>query len=100
MLKAVAGKVVLKKINQEFSSPGGVLLPVDAKEKYYQAEVISIGQGLLDRQSQRQPVDLKVGDTVVIQKVMGTPTKHEGVDYLIINQSEVLAVIEEVKNEK
>ena len=92
-LKPLADRVVVKKIEAEEKTAGGIVLPDTAKEKPQQAEVLAVGPGKLDEKGGRAPMELKVGDKVLFAKYSGTEIKIEGVEYLILSERDILAVI-------
>lgn len=93
MLKPLADRVVVKAIQQEEKTKGGIVLPDTAKEKPQEGEVIAIGPGKLLDNGQRAPMEVKVGDRVVYARYGGTEIKVEGEEYLILRESDILAVL-------
>ncbi len=92
-LKPLADRVVVKKLDAEDKTAGGIVLPDTAKEKPQQAEVLAVGPGKLDEKGNRQAMEVKVGDKVLFAKYSGTEVKIEGVDYIILGERDILAVI-------
>ncbi|MBX9573544.1 MAG: co-chaperone GroES [Candidatus Obscuribacterales bacterium] len=92
-LKPLADRVIVKKLEAEEKTAGGIVLPDTAKEKPQQAEVLAVGPGKFDEKGNRQPMELKVGDKVLFAKYSGTEVKIEGVEYLILAERDILAVI-------
>jgi chaperonin GroES len=92
-LKPLADRVVVKKLDAEDKTAGGIVLPDTAKEKPQQAEVLAVGPGKLDEKGTRQAMEVKVGDKVLFAKYSGTEVKIEGVDYIILGERDILAVI-------
>ncbi len=92
-LKPLADRVVIKKLDAEEKTAGGIVLPDTAKEKPQQGEVVAVGPGRLDEKGTRQPMELKVGDKVLFAKYSGTEVKHEGTELLILAERDILAVI-------
>lgn len=92
-LRPLADRVVVKKLEAEEKTAGGIVLPDTAKEKPQQGEVLAVGTGKLDEKGTRQPMELKVGDKILFAKYSGTEVKIEGVEYLILAERDVLAVI-------
>jgi chaperonin GroES len=92
-LRPLADRVVVKKLEAEEKTAGGIVLPDTAKEKPQQGEVLSVGPGKVDEKGNRQPMELKVGDKVLFAKYSGTEVKIEGVEYLILPERDILAVI-------
>ena len=88
-IKPLGARVVIKKMEAEEKTEAGLLLSGSAKEKPQQAEVLAVGPGTKD-----EPMELKVGDIVVFSRYGGSELKYKGVEYTIINQKDILAVIE------
>ncbi len=93
LLKPLADRVVVKKLDAEDKTAGGIVLPDTAKEKPQQGEVLAIGPGKFDEKGSRMPMEVKVGDKVLFAKYSGTEVKIEGVEYLILAERDLLAVI-------
>jgi len=92
MLKPLADRVVVKVISAEEKTHGGIVLPDTAKEKPQVAEVVAVGAGrILDNGSRLAP-EVKVGDKVIFSKYSGTEVKIDGVEYLILRESDILAI--------
>ena len=87
-IKPLGARVLIKKVEAEEKSQGGILLTSSAKEKPQIAEVMAVGPGTKD-----EPMELKVGDKVVFAKYAGTDIKFEGNEYTLMNQEDVLATI-------
>ncbi len=92
-LKPLADRVVVKKLDAEEKTAGGIVLPDTAKEKPQQGEVLCVGPGKLDEKGTRQPMEVKVGDKVLFAKYSGTEVKIDGVEYLILAERDILACI-------
>jgi len=93
-LKPLADRVVLKPIEAEEKTKGGIVLPDTAKDKPQEGEVIAVGPGrILDNGTKLAP-EVKVGDRVIYSKYSGTEVKVEGEEYLIIRESDILAIKE------
>jgi chaperonin GroES len=88
-------RVVVKRIDAEEKTAGGIIIPDTAKEKPQQGEVIAVGPGGRDETGKLIPIDLKVGDHVLFGKWSGTEVKLDGVEYLIMKESDVMGVLEE-----
>ena len=93
-LKPLADRVVVRKLDAEEKTSGGIVLPDTAKEKPQQGEILAVGPGKLDEKSNRQPMEVKVGDKILFAKYSGTETKIDGVEYLILAERDILAVVE------
>lgn len=92
-LKPLADRVVVKKLEAEEKTAGGIVLPDTAKEKPQQGEVLAAGPGKLNDKGTREPMEVKVGDKVLFAKYSGTEVKIEGVDYLILSERDILAIV-------
>jgi chaperonin GroES len=88
-------RVVVTRIDAEEKTAGGIIIPDTAKEKPQQGEVIAVGPGGRDETGKLIPIDLKVGDHVLFGKWSGTEVKLEGVEYLIMKESDIMGVLEE-----
>jgi chaperonin GroES len=84
-------RVVIKPLEREEVSKGGIYLPETAKEKPQEGEVVAVGPGRLDDDGKRIPMELKVADRVIYSKFAGTEFKDEDEEYLILRESDVLA---------
>ncbi len=93
----VADRIVVKPKPREEVSRGGIVLPDTATERPQQGEVIAVGQGRLTDEGKRIAPEVKVGDTVLYAKYSGTEIKLDGEEYLILRESDVLAVVVEAK---
>lgn len=87
-IKPLGSRVVIKKFEAEEKTKSGIVLPGQAQEKPQMAEVIAVGPG-----TEKDPMELKVGDNVLISKYAGTEVKLDGVEYTILKQEDILAVI-------
>jgi len=83
---------VVKPIEKEEKTKSGIVLPDTAKEKPQEGEVVAVGPGKYEK-GERVPMEVKVGDRVIYSKYGGTEVKIEGEEYLILSQSEVLAIV-------
>ncbi len=92
MIKPLGDRVVVKPSPQEEKTKGGIVLPDTAKEKPQKGEVVAVGQGKLLENGQRVALEVKVGDKVIYSKYGGTEVKVDGEEYLILRESDILAV--------
>jgi chaperonin GroES len=90
-------RVVLKRIEAEEKTSGGIIIPDTAKEKPQQGEVVAVGPGGRDEAGKLIPIDLKAGDRVLFGKWSGTEVKIDGVEYLIMKESDVMGVLTETE---
>jgi chaperonin GroES len=88
-------RVVLKRIEAEEKTSGGIIIPDTAKEKPQEGEVVAVGPGGRDEAGKLIPIDLKPGDRVLFGKWSGTEVKIDGVDYLVMKESDVMGVLTE-----
>ena len=93
-LKPLGDRLIVKPIEEEETTASGIVLPDTAKEKPQRGEVIAVGDGALDDNGNRKPVDVKDGDTVLYSKYGGTEIKIDGEDLLVLRESDVLAKVE------
>jgi chaperonin GroES len=84
---------MLRRIEAEEKTPGGIIIPDTAKEKPVEAEVMAVGPGARDESGKIVPLDVKVGDRVLFGKWTGTDVIIDGEDRLIVKESEILGVI-------
>ena len=87
-------RVVVRRIDAEDKTKGGIIIPDSAKEKPQEGEIIAVGSGARDESGKLIPIDLKVGDTVLFGKWSGTEVKIDGQDLLIMKESDIMGVIE------
>ncbi|MFG1300454.1 co-chaperone GroES [Xanthobacter sp. V3C-3] len=87
-------RVVVKRIEAEQKSAGGIIIPDTAKEKPQQGEVVSVGPGARNEKGELVALDVKAGDIVLFGKWSGTEVKIDGQDLLIMKESDILGVIE------
>src|SRR5690606_33799861 len=87
-------RVVVKVIEEEEKTAGGILLPDTAKEKPQKGEVVAVGNGKLLDNGERAPLEVKAGDKVIFAKYGGTEVKVGGEEYLILRESDILAIAE------
>lgn len=92
-LKPLADRLVVKPLEQEEMTPSGIVLPETAKEKPQKGEVLAVGPGSRSDSGERLALDVAVGDQVLFAKYGGTEIKIDGVKYLILRESDILAVL-------
>ncbi len=93
MLKPLGDRIVVKALEAESQSAGGIILPENAKEKPQKAEVLAVGPGKLLDNGKISAVDVKVGDKVVYSKYGGTEVKVDGEDLIILRADDILGVL-------
>lgn len=93
-------RIVIKRIDAEAKTTSGIIIPDNAKEKPQQGEVVAAGPGRRDESGELIPVDVKVRDRVLFGKWSGTEVKIDSVDYLIMNESDIMGVLVEAEARK
>jgi chaperonin GroES len=93
-LKPLGDRLIVEPIEQEEVTASGIVLPETAKEKPQQGKVLAVGPGRRDEAGKRIDMDVQEGDTVLFAKYAGTEVKLDGKKYLILKESDVLAVME------
>ncbi|SDR36262.1 chaperonin GroES [Rhizobiales bacterium GAS191] len=88
-------RVVVKRIEAEEKSAGGIIIPDTVKEKPQQGVVVSVGPGGRDESGKLIPLDVRTGDLVLFAKWSGTEVKIDGVEYLIMKESDIMGVLDE-----
>jgi chaperonin GroES len=92
-VKPLEDRVILKPMEADEKTLGGIIIPDNAKEKPQKGEVIAVGPGKVTDKGQKIPMSLKNGDKVLYGKYSGTEVSVDGTDYLIVRESDVLAVL-------
>ena len=87
-------RVVVRRVEQEAKSAGGIIIPDTAKEKPMEGEIVAVGPGGRDESGKLIPIDLKPGDRILFGKWSGTEVKIDGEELLIMKESDVMGVIE------
>src|SRR5918911_2964744 len=87
-------RVVVRRVEAEERTAGGIIIPDTAKEKPQQGEVIAVGPGARDENGKVQPLDVKAGDRVLFGKWSGTEVKLENEDLIIMKESDIMGIIE------
>jgi chaperonin GroES len=93
-------RLVVRRLNAEEKTSGGIIIPDTAQEKPLEGEVVAVGPGARDERGQRIPLDVAAGDRVLFGKWSGTEVKIDGQDYVIIKQDDVMGVLERDKLKK
>ncbi len=92
-LRPLGDRVWVEPIEQEDSTASGIILPETAKEKPQEGKVLAVGPGLLTDKGVRQAPEVKVGDRILFAKYSGTEIKQEGTKYLIMRETDILAIV-------
>ena len=87
-------RVVVRRVEPKEQLRGGIIIPDTAKEKPQEAEVIAVGEGKYSDEGKRMKLDVKKGDKVLIGKYSGTDIKFDDIEYTILREDEVLAIVE------
>ena len=93
-------RVVVKRIDAEEKTSGGIIIPDTAKEKPSQGEIIAVGPGGRDEAGKLVPLDVHVGNRILFGKWSGTEVKIDGVEYLIMKESDIMGVLEETQSKR
>ncbi|MCC5893573.1 MULTISPECIES: co-chaperone GroES [unclassified Exiguobacterium] len=93
MLKPLGDRVIIEVVEKEEKTIGGIVLPDTAKEKPQQGRVLAVGTGRVTDQGERIALDVKENDLVIYSKYAGTEVKHDGKEYLIVRESDILAIV-------
>lgn len=94
MLKPLGDRIVIEQVETEEKTASGIVLPDSAKEKPQEGKVVAVGTGRVLDNGQRVAPEVKVGDRIIFSKYAGTEVKHDGKEYLILRESDILAIIE------
>ncbi len=93
-IRPLHDRVIIKRMEEERTTPGGIVIPDSAAEKPIKGEVVAVGKGKAQDNGEIRPLDVKVGDKVLFGKYAGTEVKVEGEDLLVMREEDVMAVIE------
>ena len=93
-IRPLQDRLIVRRLDSEEKTAGGLYIPDSAKEKPQQGEVVAVGEGKVNDNGEREPMDVKVGDVILYAKYAGTDIKMDGVEYKILSIKDALAVIE------
>lgn len=93
-IRPLNDRVLVKRLEEEARTAGGIIIPDTAKEKPVEGEIIAVGPGKMNNKGERIAMDVKAGDRVLFSKYGGTDIKIEGQDYLIMREEDILGVVE------
>jgi chaperonin GroES len=93
-IKPLHDRVLVKRLEEEEKSKGGIIIPDTAKEKPMEGKIMAVGKGRFLESGEIQPLDVKVGDKILFNKYSGTEIKIGGEEHLILKEDEVLGIIE------
>lgn len=91
-IKPLADRVIIKALPSEERTKSGIIMPDTAKEKPQEGEIVAVGPGKMEK-GVRHTLEVKVGDRVIYSKYAGTEVKYDGEEYLILKESDILAII-------
>ncbi len=93
-IRPLQDRIIVKRIEEEEKTKGGIIIPDTAKEKPMEGEVVSVGKGKVAEDGKLIKLDVKAGDKVLFSKYAGTEVKIDDVDYLIMREDDILGIIE------
>ena len=93
-MRPLHDRVIVKRLELERTSPGGIVIPDSAAEKPMQGKVVAVGKGKILEDGSVRPLDLKIGDKILFGKYSGTEVKMDGDDLVVMREEDVMAVIE------
>jgi chaperonin GroES len=93
-IRPLHDRVIVKRLEEDRKSPGGIVIPDTAAEKPIQGKIMAVGNGKILEDGQVRPLDVKVGDKILFGKYSGTEVKVEGEDLVVMREEDVMAVIE------
>ena len=94
--RPLGDRVVIRRVEEEAKSKGGIIIPDNAKEKPQEGEVISVGPGARDEDGKRIPIDVAAGDRILFGKWSGSEVKIDGEELLIMKEADILGVLDPV----
>ena len=92
-IRPLHDRVVVKRVEEERKSAGGIVIPDNAAEKPDQGEVVAVGKGKILEDGKVRPLDVKVGDRILFGKYSGSTVKIEGTEYLVMREDDIMGVI-------
>jgi chaperonin GroES len=93
-IRPLHDRVIIKRLEEDRTSPGGILIPDTAAEKPVMGKVVAVGKGKILEDGKVRPLDVKVGDKILFGKYSGTEVKVDGDDLVVMREEDVMAVIE------
>ena len=93
-IRPLHDRVIVKRLEEERTSPGGIVIPDTAAEKPMQGKIVAVGNGKILEDGQVRPLDVKVGDKILFGKYSGNEVKVDGEDLVVLREEDVMAVIE------
>ena len=92
-IRPLHDRVIVKRLEEERTSPGGIVIPDTAAEKPIQGKVVAVGKGKILENGTVRPLDVKVGDKILFGKYSGTEVKLDGTEYLVVKEDDIFAVL-------
>jgi len=96
-VKPLADRILVRRIEEQETKRGGIIIPDTAKEKPQEGEIVAVGPGRLTEEGKRIAMEVKKGDRVLIGKYSGTDVKIDGTEYVILREDDVLGILAETK---
>ena len=93
-IRSLQDRIIVKRIEEEDKTKGGIIIPDTAKEKPMEGEVIAAGTGKILENGKKQPLEVKAGDRILFGKYAGTEVKIDGIEHLIMKEDDILGIIE------
>ena len=93
-IRPLQDRIIVKRLEEEEKTKGGIIIPDSAKEKPQEGKVIAVGKGKMTEDGKLIPLDVKVGDKILFGKYSGTEVKIEGEEHLIMREEDILGIIE------
>jgi len=93
-IRPLQDRVIVKRVEEEEKTKGGIIIPDSAKEKPIEGKVVAVGNGKLGEDGKVHPLDVKAGDRVLFSKYAGTEVKLDGEEHLILREDDILGVLE------
>jgi len=93
-IRPLQDRVLIKRVEEEEKTKGGIIIPDTAKEKPMEGLVVAVGPGAIDKDGKRREPEVKQGDRILFSKYSGTDVKLDGEDHLIMREEDILAVLE------
>jgi len=95
LIRPLGDRIIIELVESEEKTASGIVLPDSAKEKPQEGKVIAVGTGRVLESGERVALDVAVGDRIIFSKYAGTEVKYQGVEYLILRENDILAVVGE-----
>ena len=92
-IRPLHDRVIVRRLEEERKSPGGIVIPDTAKEKPIQGEIVAVGHGKILEDGKVRPLDVKVGDRILFGKYTGQAVKVEGTEYLVMREDDIMGIV-------